>query len=479
MDRTQSFYIGGQWVTPMGKERFSVIDPSTEEAFATISLGNAEDLERAVRAARSAFHSFSLTSRRERLDLLNQILVEFRRRLTDLGDIMSREMGAPLDWAHSQQAASGIDHIEQTIRSLDEFSFDQRRGSSHVTMEPIGVVGMITPWNWPINQIVCKVAPALAAGCTMILKPSELAPLNAVIFAEILDAAGTPAGVFNLVHGTGPEVGDAISRHPDIDMVSFTGSTRAGVQVAKSAADTVKRVHQELGGKSPNILLDDVDLNRAVRLGIKRCFANSGQSCNAPTRMLVPADKHEEVLNIARSAAAEYFVGPAKDPAVNLGPVISRAQYERIQRLIESGISEGAQLVAGGPGRPNNFDCGYFVRPTIFGRVTPDMTIAREEIFGPVLAILSYRSETEAIDIANDTPYGLAAFVQSSNIERARAVARQLRVGTVYINYPAYNPQTPFGGYKQSGNGREFAEFGIEAFLEVKGIDGFYLDDDS
>ncbi|MCK3779279.1 aldehyde dehydrogenase family protein [Ensifer sesbaniae] len=467
------FYVDGAWVDPVDPVTLDVIDPSTEEAFATIALGSAADVDRAVAAARQAFPAFSLTSREERLDLLERVLSAYEKRSADLALAISQEMGAPRRMALNNQVGSGAAHIRTMIETLKTYRFDRLKGSTLITKEAVGVVAMITPWNWPLNQITCKVAPALAAGCTMVLKPSEIAPVSAMIFAEVMHEAGVPAGIFNLVNGDGPTVGEALARHPDVDMVSITGSTRAGVLVAKAAADTVKRVHQELGGKSANIILDDADLKAAVRQGVLDCFDNSGQSCNAPTRMLVPADRMAEALEVARAVAAEPNVGPADRPGVDLGPVVSDVQFAKIQALIRAGIDEGATLVAGGVGRPEGLDRGHFVKPTVFGNVDPDMRIAREEIFGPVLCILGYASEEEAIRIANDTPYGLAAYVQSADLGRARRVARLLRVGNVHINYPDWDTGAPFGGFKQSGNGREYAEFGLDDFLEVKGVIGY------
>ncbi|HVJ52039.1 MAG TPA: aldehyde dehydrogenase family protein [Aliidongia sp.] len=473
MSHELQFYIDGAWVDPVTPHTIDVIDPSTEEAFTRISAGSKADVDRAAAAARAAFPAFSQTSKAERLALLKRVLEAYKARYDDVAAALSREMGAPAKLAQTSQAGMGVAHLTKMIETLESFEFDELRGKTMVTKEPIGVVGLITPWNWPINQIVCKVAPALAAGCTMVLKPSEIAPINAIIFAEVMHAAGVPKGVFNLVNGDGPTVGEAISHHPDIDMVSFTGSTRAGILVAKAAADTVKRVHQELGGKSANILLPDVDLKHAVSKGVGGCFGNSGQSCNAPTRMFVPADRHEEALEIAKAAAATFRVGPPSAPETMLGPVVNQVQFDKIQKLIQSGIDEGATLVAGGTGRPEGLNRGYYVRPTVFGNVRPDMTIAREEIFGPVLSILSYQSEEEAIRLANDTVYGLAAYVQSGDNAHARKVASKLRAGNVYINYPAWDAGAPFGGYKQSGNGREYADFGLEEFLEIKGIVGY------
>ncbi|WP_062217779.1 aldehyde dehydrogenase family protein [Aureimonas sp. D3] len=473
MSHALQFYIDGAWVDPAELKRLAVIDPSTEEPCGEIAIGSAEDVDKAVAAARRAFESFSLTSREERLALLRRLQTIYERRLDELGAVISREMGAPLPFAREWQAGIGLRHLKKAIETLETFRFEEPRGTTMVFKEPIGVVGMITPWNWPMNQIMAKVAPALATGCTMVLKPSEIAPLSAILFAEMMDEAGVPAGVFNLVNGDGPGVGEAISRHPGIDMVSFTGSTRAGILVAKGAADTIKRVHQELGGKSANILLPDVDLEAAVTRGVQGCFGNSGQSCNAPTRMFVPADRHDEAAEIAARAASAFKTGQADADGVHLGPVVSQMQYDKIQRLIETGIAEGASLVAGGLGRPDGMNRGYFVQPTVFAHVTPDMTIAREEIFGPVLSILSYESEEDAIRLANDTVYGLAAYIQSGDPARARRVASRMRAGSVYLNYPAWDPGAPFGGYKQSGNGREYADFGLEEFLEIKGVVGY------
>jgi len=474
MSHALQFYIDGAWVDPAGGlKTLDVIDPSTEEAFAQIALGSQADVDRAVAAARAAFPAFAATSKEERLALMRRLLEAYKARYAEVADTLSREMGAPKELAHRAQAGMGTAHLAKMIETLENFEFEELRGSTLISKEAIGVVGMITPWNWPINQIMCKVAPALAAGCTMVLKPSEIAPLNAIIFAEAMHEAGVPKGVFNLVNGDGPTVGEAIARHPGVDMVSFTGSTRAGVLVAKAAADTVKRVHQELGGKSANILLDDVDLKRAVKLGVESVMRNSGQSCNAPTRMFVPAQLHEDALAIARETAEPLKVGAPSAESVFLGPVVSEVQYDKIQRLIESGIKEGATLVTGGPGRPEDLNRGYYVRPTVFGGVTDEMTIAREEIFGPVLSILPYESEAEVIARANDTPYGLASYIQSGSLERARKVAAQMRSGNVYINYPAWDASAPFGGYKQSGNGREYADFGLEEFLEIKGTVGY------
>ena len=467
------FYIDGAWVDPSGTARLPVVDPCTEEAFAEVAMGTPADIDRAVAAAKRAFTSFSQTTPAERLALIRRILEVFLERHDEMGDTISRELGAPRAMAHAWQAGIGRRHLDELISTCETFAWQRKKGTTLVNHEPVGVVALITPWNWPINQIVCKAAPAIAAGCTMVLKPSEVTPLNALLFAEILDAAGVPPGVFNLVNGDGPTVGAALAAHPDVDMVSFTGSTRAGIEIAKLAAPTVKRVHQELGGKSANILLDDVDFEAAVTAGVNSCFNNSGQSCNAPTRMLVPEARHDEAVAIARRAAEAHRVGPADHERTTMGPVVSSVQFERVERLIAAGIDEGAQVVAGGLGRPHGLERGYYVQPTVFANVRPSMTIAREEIFGPVLAIMPYRDEDDAIAIANDSPFGLAAYVQCADHERARRVAFRLRAGSVYLNYPSWDAGSPFGGYKQSGNGREYAEWGLEAFLEVKGIVGY------
>lgn len=473
MSHARQFYIDGEWVAPSGARTLDVIDPSTEEPFATIALGESADVDNAVAAARRAFPAFAATSRAERLALMRRLMEAYKARYDEVATTLSREMGAPIEMAHRSQAGMGTAHLAKMIETLEHFQFEELRGSTLISREPIGVVGMITPWNWPINQIMCKVAPALAAGCTMVLKPSEIAPLNAIIFAEAMHEAGVPKGVFNLVNGDGPTVGEAIARHPDVDMVSFTGSTRAGILVAKAAADSVKRVHQELGGKSANIVLDDADLAQAVKLGVESVMRNSGQSCNAPTRMFVPAALRDDAVAVAKATVAPLKVGAPSAKETWLGPVVSEAQYNKVQRLIESGLQEGATLVAGGPGRPDGLNRGYYVRPTVFADVTDDMTIAKEEIFGPVLSILSYDREADVIERANNTPYGLASYVQSGSLERARKVAAQMRSGNVYINYPAWDAGAPFGGYKQSGNGREYADFGLNEFLEIKGTVGF------
>ncbi len=473
MSNNLKFYIDGAWVAPEGSGVIDVVDPATEEVYTQIAAGTSADVDRAVAAARAAFPLFSRWTKVERLELLRAILAEYEKRQEELGAAVSREMGAPLKMAISSQAGSGRAHIKATIEALERFEFTEKRGKTMIVREPIGVCALITPWNWPLNQIACKVAPAIATGCTMVLKPSEVAPISGLIFAEIMAAAGVPKGVFNLINGTGPDVGQVMAGHPHVDMVSFTGSTRAGIIVAKTAADTVKRVAQELGGKSPNIILPDADLEQAVKDGVIDCFGNSGQSCNAPTRMLVPAARHDEALDYAKAAAQSLKVGNPLDPETDLGPVVSEVQFNKIQALIEQGIAEGGTLAAGGPGRPDGLNRGYYVRPTVFGHVSNDMTIAREEIFGPVIALLPYEDEEQAIAIANDTVYGLASYVQSGDREHARRVAARLRTGNVYLNYPDWDTQAPFGGYKQSGNGREYADWGIHDFLEIKGICGW------
>lgn len=473
MSHHLQFFIDGAWVDPAVPATLDVINPATEEAYTQISVGSKADVDKAVAAAKKAFASFSKTSVAERLALLKKILEVYNARFEDIAVAVSNEMGAPLSFARDAQAWAGRAHMESTIWALENYTFSEKRGSTTVVKEPIGVCALITPWNWPLNQIVCKVAPAIAAGCTVVLKPSEIAPISGIVWAEIMEEAGVPKGVFNLVNGNGPDVGQVMAGHPDVDMVSFTGSTRAGIIVAKTAADTVKRVAQELGGKSANIVLPDADLETAVTKGVQGCFGNSGQSCDAPTRMLVPADRHDEALTFAKAAAEAHKVGTPTAEDTDLGPVVSQLQFDKIQRLIEAGIKEGATLVTGGLGRPEGLNRGYYVRPTVFGNVTNDMTIAREEIFGPVLSILPYKTEEEAIAIANDTVYGLAAYVQSQNIEHARAVALEMRAGSVYLNYPDWDTHAPFGGYKQSGNGREYADWGIHDFLEIKGIVGY------
>ncbi len=470
MDNCLKFYINGEWVTPSDPKPCDVINPATEEVIGQIALGNEKDVDKAVAAAKAAFPSFSQTTVAERVELLKAVEAAYKERYQEIVETISAEMGAPIWLCKAAQAAMGPAHLNSVIQVLENYHFEERRGNVTLRREPVGVCGFITPWNWPINQIACKVFPALAAGCTMVLKPSEVAPLNAALFAEVLDAAGVPKGVFNLINGDGATVGEAMSRHLDIDMMSFTGSTRAGIQVAKAAADTVKRVAQELGGKSPNIILDDADFEKQVSGGVQSMFLNSGQSCNAPSRMLVPEARHDEAVAIAKRAADATNVGDPNLKDSTIGPVVSKVQFDKIQTLIQKGIDEGATLVCGGPGLPDGLSRGFFVKPTIFANVRNDMTIAREEIFGPVLCMLPYKDDEEAIAIANDTPYGLSAYVSGSDPERVRAVANRLRAGNVHVNGAQLDFAAPFGGYKQSGNGREWGEFGFEEFLEVKAV---------
>ena len=469
--RTQ-FYIDGEWVDPVNGERLDVVNPATEQVIGEVALGGVEDVDRAVAAAVAAFETYSQTTREERVDLLSKVVDVYKNRIPDVARAISEEMGAPMGLAMAAQAPAGLGHFLSTLSVLKRFEFEEDIGSSRVIREPAGVCGLITPWNWPINQIACKVAPALAAGCTMVLKPSEVAPFNAILFAEILDEAGVPAGVFNLVNGDGPTVGAAISSHPDVDMVSFTGSTRAGIEVARNAAPTVKRVAQELGGKSANIILDDTDFSAAISRDVFGVCTNSGQSCNAPTRMLVPNARMDEAAAIAKAAAEQVKVGDPSDGDTTIGPVVSAVQFEKIQALIEKGIEEGARLECGGVGRPDGLNAGYYVKPTVFSHVTNDMTIAREEIFGPVLSLIGYDDDDDAVRIANDTSYGLSGYV-SGQSDRARNVARRIRTGNVHLNGAPVDNKAPFGGYKQSGNGREWGRYGFEEFLETKAIMGY------
>ena len=473
MKECVQFYINGEWVDPVNPQHLDVINPATEESIAKIAMGNSDDVNKAVAAAKNAFDSFSQTSKEDRLSLMAKILEVYQSRYDEIAETISSEMGAPLWLSKAAQAATGAGHFATFMEILKNYDFVEDKGTTRLRKEPVGVCGLITPWNWPINQIACKVAPALAAGCTMILKPSEVSPLNAILFAEVLDEAGVPAGVFNLVNGDGMNVGEAMSSHPDIDMMSFTGSTRAGIAVAKASADSVKRVAQELGGKSANIILDDADFNKSVAGGVGSVFTNSGQSCNAPTRMLVPADRQEEAVAIAKATAEATVVGNPVDVAPGgMGPVVSEVQFNKIQGLIEKGIEEGATLVAGGPGKPEGLNAGYFVKPTVFSDVSNDMTIAREEIFGPVLSILPYKDEDDALSIANDTEYGLSGYVSGSQ-EKAQKFAEKIRSGNVHVNGAGPDFTAPFGGYKKSGNGREWGELGFEEFLEIKAILGY------
>ncbi|MDY6946298.1 MAG: aldehyde dehydrogenase family protein [Pseudomonadota bacterium] len=471
------FYIDGAWLSPNTPKLHTVVNPATEEAAGQISLGSGVDVDKAVAAARRAFLSYSQTSVKERIALLERIAQSYETRKEDLARAMTLEMGTPISFSRTVQNVLGVGHFKQMAKTLETYEFDEVVNDTLIRREGIGVCGLITPWNWPINQVTTKLAAALGAGCSVVLKPSELAPLSVIILAEILHAAGVPEGVFNLVNGDGPTVGEAISSHPDIDMVSFTGSTRAGILIAKSAADTVKRVTQELGGKSANIVLPDADLSHAVPDGLIFAFKNAGQSCIAPSRMLVHRSQLNEAKEFARQAAAKLKVGDPMDPSVAMGPLANQAQFEKVRRMIEIGIREGATLICGGIERPAGVHRGYFVRPTVFADVTPDMTIAREEIFGPVLSILTYDTEEEAIDIANETVYGLAAYVQSTDLAHAQRVGAQLRAGRVYLGahrFPILD--VPFGGYKRSGNGREMGRWGLEEYLETKALIGYVRD---
>lgn len=470
----KKFYINGEWVDPVTPNKFGVINPATEETVEIISLGSPADVDAAVAAAKTAFETWGLTSTQERLALLKKLAEVYQSRIDEMASAITIEMGAPLDLSKGAQAPAGLSGIKSAIRALEKLNFDHtlREGDERyrILHEPVGVAAMITPWNWPVSQIALKVAFGLAAGCTMVLKPSEIAPLSGLLFAEFIDEAGFPAGVFNLVNGDGPGVGAALSAHDDVDMVSFTGSTRAGILVTKAAADTVKRVVVELGGKSPNIVFADADVERAVKTGVFHCFNNTGQSCNAPTRMLVDSFIYDQAVEVAKATAAKISSGDPTKPGRHMGPLVSQAQFDKVQRLIQVAIDEGATLVTGGTGKPEGLETGYFVHPTVFCDVSNDMTIAREEVFGPVLAMIPFDSEEQAIEIANDTPYGLAAYIQTGDIERARRVARRLKAGMVQINGAGHPSDAPFGGYKQSGNGREGGVFGLEDFLEIKSV---------
>ncbi len=474
MIERKQFYIDGAWVDPVTPRDHHVINPATEEAIATISLGSEADAVKAILAARAAFDGYSNSSVDERVAILEKIIALYSARLGDIAQAISSEMGAPMWLASTAQAPSGLGHFMVALKALKEFAWESSRGNTRIRYEAVGVCGLITPWNWPMNQISCKVGPALAAGCTLVLKPSELAPLDAMILADIIHGAGVPKGVFNLVNGDGPGVGTTLATHPEIDFVSFTGSTRAGIEIAKGAAPTVKRIAQELGGKSPNIVLPDADIEKAVASGVTQVMMNTGQSCNAPTRMFVPKDKQDEAIAVAKAAAEAVVVAdPAGEGHFTVGPLANARQFEKVQSMIEIGIKEGATLVAGGVGRPDGFNRGYFVRPTVFANATNEMTIAREEIFGPVLTIIPYETEADAIRMANDTVYGLSGYVQSENLDHARAVAKQIRAGMIHINGASIDQAAPFGGYKQSGNGREWSDFGLEEFLEVKAVMGY------
>ena len=466
------FYINGKWVEPVSKTRMGVENPATEEIVCEVALGGQADIDAAIMAARAAFDAWTIRPVPERIAIMKRVLEVYNDRIEDFAQVMSTEMGAPIEFARSAQAWAGQVHMEATIKAAEEMVWEYSRGTTRIVYEGIGVCGLITPWNWPMNQIACKVAPALVAGCTMVLKPSEIAPLSGTLFAQVCHDAGVPPGVFNLVNGTGPEVGARMSVHPEVDMISFTGSTRAGTAVAAAAAPTAKRVAQEMGGKSPNIILPTANIAEAVAAGVNAVMANTGQSCDAPTRMLVPRDRQAEALAVAKETAEAIKIGDPRDAATGMGPLVSKLQFEKVQRLIQAGIDEGATLVTGGVGRPADLNRGWFVRPTVFGEVVNAMTISREEIFGPVLAIQPYDSIDDAVAQGNDTIYGLAAYI-SGPVEDARPVARRMRAGTVNLNYPDWDTSAPFGGYKQSGNGREYADWGIHDFCEVKGIVGY------
>ncbi|MCF8588438.1 aldehyde dehydrogenase family protein [Gordonia liuliyuniae] len=473
MPDLNQFYIDGQWVAPArGSGTLDVINPATEKAAGTVAIGGSADVDAAVAAARRAFDSWSQTTVDERVAVIGAVIAEYQKRADDLAAAVTEEMGAPAGLAAAAHVPLGLAHLATAAEALKTFSFAEDRGTSRIVKEPIGVCGFITPWNWPLNQVMCKVAPALATGCTMVLKPSEVAPFSSAIVAEIFDAAGVPAGVFNLVNGDGPGVGTALASHPDIDLISFTGSTRAGIEVAKNAAPTVKRVAQELGGKSPNILLDDASLAANVAAGVSTMMLNSGQSCNAPSRMIVPAARLDEVQAAIEQAAAAITVG---DPntKVQLGPVVSEVQFDKIQGLIERAVDDGATPVVGGPGRPDGLDTGYYVKPTVFTGVTNDMEIAQTEVFGPVLVVIGYDDVDEAVAIGNDTEYGLAGYVSGEDVDEVRRIGSKLRAGSISLNSASPDPSAPFGGYKRSGNGREWSDYAFDEFLEVKSLLGF------
>ena len=472
MKRYDQFYINGQWVEPHDRKLLDVINPSDESICAQIAIGDAHDVDKAAIAASQAFTSYGYSSIDERKDYLQAIIKAYKNRYNDIADAISREMGAPTQLAIKSQAGSGLGHFQTALSLLDTYQFTEKLSASTVVKEPIGVCALITPWNWPINQIACKVAPAIAVGCTVILKPSEVAPLSALVFAEVMHEAGLPAGVFNLINGDGVGVGSALSEHPLVDMVSFTGSTRAGALVAKNAAPTIKRVAQELGGKSANIILPDADLEKAVKQGARTVFVNSGQSCNSPTRMLVPVAKMEQAAEIAAKVASQVVVGSADAESTTMGPVVSEIQFNKIRALIQKGIDEGATLICGGVEKPNGLGKGYYIQPTVFSNVNNEMSIAKEEIFGPVFAIMPYEDIEQAIEIANDTPYGLAGYVQGEDHETLSYVASRIRAGNININGNSGDMLTPFGGYKQSGNGREWGAHGFGDFLEIKAISG-------
>lgn len=477
MKQLDKFYIDGEWVSPIKSKTMDIINPATEKIIGQLALGSSEDVDRAVAAAAEAFKTWSLTSREQRLTILDRIIAIYAERMQEMADAITTEMGAPAGFSLDSQAPMGIEHLQTSRKALESFVFEESLGMSQIYKEPIGVCGFITPWNWPMNQIACKVAPAIACGCTILLKPSELAPLSAQLFSQIMHDAGVPAGVYNMVNGDGPDVGSALSSHPDIEMISLTGSTRAGIQVTKAAAETVKRVALELGGKSANILLSDCDFDARVKEGVIECFRNTGQSCNAPTRMLVPEELHDRAVKIAIEIANKTIPGdPTQvpdDPEYLIGPLSNKGQFNKVRSMIQMAIDEGSQIVAGGPGRPEGLTQGFYVKPTVFANVKNDSLIAQQEIFGPVLAILPYRDVDHAVKIANDSPYGLASYVQSGEITNARAIAKRLRTGNVFLNGNNYDPLAPFGGYKQSGNGREWGDFAFDDFLEIKGVVGY------
>ncbi|MCY4165324.1 MAG: aldehyde dehydrogenase family protein [Gammaproteobacteria bacterium] len=469
----RKFFINGEWTEPDEPRELAVINPATEQPAGVISLGNARDVDRAAAAARQAFAAWSRSGKQERLELIDAFIAAYKVRYNDMAAAITAEMGAPKQLSTNAQVAVGLVIAKTARRLLEDFDFEEQRGATLIRREPIGVCGFITPWNWPVNQIALKVLPALASGCTMVLKPSEIAPFSGIIFAEVMEAAGVPAGVFNLVNGDGPEVGQAIAAHPAIDMVSFTGSTRGGIAVAATAAGTVKRVSQELGGKSPSIILDEAILERGVASSMRNVCSNTGQSCNAPTRLLVPEALHDKAVEVAAASAARARIGDPESEHTTMGPLVSEAQFNKVQHLIQQGIDEDAELAAGGAGRPEGLERGYYVKPTVFAKVSNDMAVAREEIFGPVLCVIPYRDLENALAIANDTEYGLAAYVWSSDLDQAREVAARLRAGQVSLNGNSYDAAAPFGGYKQSGNGRESGPEGLEEFLETKAILGY------
>lgn len=480
MKQCDKFYINGEWVEPIESKSMDIINPANEQVIGQVALGSSADVDRAVTAAGKAFNTWSLTSREERLAILDRIIAIYGERMQEMADAITTEMGAPAGFALDSQAPMGIEHLQTSRKALESFVFEESLGMSQVYKEPIGVCGFITPWNWPMNQIACKVAPAIACGCTIVLKPSELAPLSAQLFTQIMHDAGVPAGVYNMINGDGPNVGAALSAHPDIEMLSLTGSTRAGIEVTKAAAEMVKRVALELGGKSANILLSDCDFDQRVKEGVIECFRNTGQSCNAPTRMLVPEELHDRAATIAIEIANKTVAGDPtqvpEDPEYLIGPLSNKGQFGKVQSMIKMAIDEGSEMVAGGTGRPEGLSKGYFVRPTVFVNVKNDTMIAQQEVFGPVLAILPYRDIDHAVEIANDSPYGLASYVQSGDINNARAIAKRLRTGNVFLNGNNYDPVAPFGGYKQSGNGREWGDFAFDDFLEIKGVVGYGID---